>query len=255
MAEREALGTLGLIEMARNNASPEAGDHYYELRLYEVATGRLEGLNRLMDEDAPAPFARYGIKPLIVWNGFAGPIAPLYGYLLGWRDLDARMAAWNAFYSDPDWLRSVADSYRDGQRVERANICFLKLDGRFTRPLAPGKPLSGRQFHELQIGASLFPREGDERRATADDRKALEDHGARVIGDFRIVLGLRTPQQVRIIEWPSMGARRAALGLGGEPGSDDVEICRSDRDDGIGRTHFLRPRQWPGSARLEARSA
>lgn len=185
-------------------APPVTIDSYFELRLYRMIPTRMPEFHRLMRDDVPALFAKAGIPaPLATWAGHAGPLAPLYAYILPWRSLDDRMAAWKGFYADPVWQRALAENYAGQQRVERSNVFILRPS-----PLWPtvqeetsAKPVGG--IHEIRVMDVLNQDPTLAHAAFVEtDLPFLKARGARLLGLFATWFGTRMNQAVAILAWP-----------------------------------------------------
>ena len=193
---------------------------FYELRIYETVQSRLAGLARQRGEDVPPLFRRHGFDvPLMHFAGVGGPFAPIYGYLLRWTNLDARMRAWGAFYSDPEWIAKMTANYAGEQRVERAHIALMRAsplwagyrsaDGVAAGDLVEGvyelrrHDLSGqdRAKGEAMVGAQL---------------DAMQAAGGQVLGVFETLIGAPVQRLVSVTAWPDVGTL-AAYGAAIEP--------------------------------------
>ena len=89
----------------------------YEYRAYTVVPGRMgDLLNRFRDHTLSL-FEKHGIKPV----GFFTPVIADKNNQLIWlvefKDLAHREAAWAAFGADPEWQKALEESHRDGQIV------------------------------------------------------------------------------------------------------------------------------------------
>ncbi|MCA9135758.1 MAG: NIPSNAP family protein [Planctomycetales bacterium] len=83
----------------------------YELRLYESANERLGDLKVDMFNNGEVPiFLDSGISPVFIGQAIIGPQTPNLTYLTVYPNDEARMKAWDAFRSHPDWqvLKEVA---------------------------------------------------------------------------------------------------------------------------------------------------
>lgn len=87
----------------------------FELRTYESHSDRA-ALNKLaMFNGGEVPiFRRAGLVPVFFGETIVGAKMPSLTYMLTFRDMAARDAAWAAFGKDPDWKTLSADAqYRD----------------------------------------------------------------------------------------------------------------------------------------------
>ena len=86
-------------------------DRVYELRLYESANERLGNLKVDMFNNGEVPiFLDSGISPVFIGQAVIGPQTPNLTYLTVYPNDEARLKAWDAFRTHPDWqvLKNVA---------------------------------------------------------------------------------------------------------------------------------------------------
>jgi hypothetical protein len=106
----DAMPTLE-VSAAAGTATPRI----FELRTYESHSDRA-ALNKLaMFNAGEVPiFRRAGLTPVFFGETVVGAKLPSLTYMLTFRDMAARDAAWTAFGKDPEWKTLVADpQYRD----------------------------------------------------------------------------------------------------------------------------------------------
>lgn len=193
-------------------APPVVIDTYYELRLYQMIPGRMPDFHKLMGEHVPALFEKNGLqRPLATWEGYAGPLAPLYAYILPWRSLDDRMTAWKRFYADPEWQARLAENYGGAQRVERSSVFILRPSPAWAAVQEPddGQPVGG--IHEIRMYDVWNQDPNRVHASLADtDLPFLKKSGARVLGVFATWFGTRMNQAVTILAWPDARTLEAA---------------------------------------------
>ena len=79
-------------------------DRVYELRVYESANERLGNLKVDMFNSGEVPiFLDCGIQPIFIGQAVVGPQTPNLTYLTMYPSEPARLKAWEAFRSHPDW--------------------------------------------------------------------------------------------------------------------------------------------------------
>jgi hypothetical protein len=106
--------------MAMPGVEPSAGagtaaPRIVELRTYESHSARAASNKVAMFNAGEIPiFRRVGLNPVFFGETMFGTKMPSLTYMLGFRDMAARDAAWAAFGADPDWKKLSADpQYRD----------------------------------------------------------------------------------------------------------------------------------------------
>lgn len=98
----------------------------YEHRRYEILPNKMELTRRYVRECSRPAFARNGFRLVGgPWEVIAGTTNTLI-YVLEWDDLGTREAAWDAFYSDPEYLRVRGEIMAEGELAARAHVQFLR---------------------------------------------------------------------------------------------------------------------------------
>ncbi len=97
----------------------------YEMRVYEAVPGKLPALHDRFANITLKFFEKHGIRVVAFWEPVIGVSNQLV-YILAWQDLAERERVWNAFASDPGWLRARAETERDGPLVARITNYILK---------------------------------------------------------------------------------------------------------------------------------
>lgn len=97
----------------------------YELRIYECYAGKLPDLNKRFSEHTMKLFEKYGIVNVGYWITDVGPSNQELTYLLGFRDANHRMEAWDSFRADPEWQKVVEESHRNGIIVKNVRNQML----------------------------------------------------------------------------------------------------------------------------------
>jgi hypothetical protein len=105
----------------------EVTELIYEWRIYEAYPGRLEALNERFSKITLKYFEKHGIKVIGFWTALVGTSNILY-YLIAFDDLAHRERAWNAFSTDPDWVkaRRETEEKSGGPLTERIVNMILK---------------------------------------------------------------------------------------------------------------------------------
>lgn len=98
----------------------------HELRIYHCVPGRLPALHRRFENVTLELWKRHGIRQVGFWTVAIGPSSAALYYLLEWDSLADREQRWNAFASDPDWLRQRAESEKDGPIVDHFENYILQ---------------------------------------------------------------------------------------------------------------------------------
>jgi hypothetical protein len=100
---------------AMPNLEPSAGagtttPRIFELRTYESHSDRAALNKRAMFNAGEVPiFRRTGLTPVFFGETVVGAKMPSLNYMLTFKDMAARDAAWAAFGQDPDWKKLSGD--------------------------------------------------------------------------------------------------------------------------------------------------
>ncbi len=180
---------------------------YYELRLYRMLPTRMPDFHDLLGVQVPPIFAKCGVsRPLGFWESYAGPHAPLFGYILPWESLDARMQAWTRFYADPVWQEKLAANYAGAQRVDQPSVLVLRPSPQWSRfhGAEPVRKVGGvheMRFYDVDAGGN------DE--ALGERMAFAQECGATILGLFDAWIGLPLNRRVAFLAWPDEAGRHA----------------------------------------------
>jgi hypothetical protein len=97
----------------------------YELRVYTCLPGRLSALSKRFETKTLKIWEKHGIKQAGFFTTVVGESNQTLTYLLEWASLAERETKWNAFQSDPEWIRERAETEKDGQIVANIASSFL----------------------------------------------------------------------------------------------------------------------------------
>ena len=88
----------------------------YELRVYEVTPLRMKDVNDRFANHTMKIWERMGIRPVDFWENIIGPSNTLT-FILAWESLKERQEKWDAFMSDPEWLKVMEETHKNGPIV------------------------------------------------------------------------------------------------------------------------------------------
>ena len=97
----------------------------YEWRVYEILPGRMANINNRFANITLKLFQKHGIKVIGFWEAIVGTSNTLY-YMLAFENMAHREKAFNAFASDPEWIKARAESEKDGPIVSRVHNMLLR---------------------------------------------------------------------------------------------------------------------------------
>jgi hypothetical protein len=103
-----------------------ASDRVFELRTYTAAPGKMEALKTRFRDHTIRMFEKHGITNIGYWVPMDEPkSANTLMYILAYKDRAAAKVQWNAFATDPEWVKARTDSEKDGKLTEKAESLFL----------------------------------------------------------------------------------------------------------------------------------
>jgi len=88
----------------------------YELRIYDITPLRMKDINDRFAKHTMRIWERIGIRPVGFWENVIGPSNTLT-YILAWESLEEREKKWDAFISDPEWLKVMEETHKNGPIV------------------------------------------------------------------------------------------------------------------------------------------
>lgn len=97
----------------------------YELRVYDIPPSRMKDINDRFANHTTRIWKRLGIRPVGFWENVTGPNNTLT-YLLAWESLAEREKKWDAFMSDPEWIKVNEETSKNGPIVLKLTTTFMK---------------------------------------------------------------------------------------------------------------------------------
>jgi len=94
----------------------------YEWRIYEVMPGKMDALHDRFQKIILRLFEKHCIKVVGFWETIVGTSNVLY-YMVAFEDAAKRGEAWDAFYSDPEWIKT---SKEEGPLTQKIVNMLLK---------------------------------------------------------------------------------------------------------------------------------
>jgi len=127
-AQRVLLQATSFSPEIASPAEKPKTPRYFELRIYHSPTLRQLAM---VHERFAGPeiriFHRSGVHPILYGDTIIGPDLPNLTYLIPFASLADRERAWDAFNSDPEWVKVRAESIaRGGQIVDHNNISLWR---------------------------------------------------------------------------------------------------------------------------------
>ena len=97
----------------------------YELRVYDIPPLRMKDINDRFANHTTRIWKKLGIRPVAFWENVTGPNNTLT-YLLAWESLEERERKWDAFVSDPEWLKVMEETHKNGPIVLRNTNTIMR---------------------------------------------------------------------------------------------------------------------------------
>lgn len=184
-------------------------DPIHELRLYRIEPGRMQDIVGRWQNDLKTLFPRHGIRPIGTWSAFAGAKAPLFVYLMRWRNMQQRTKAFADFVADPAWAEARNRTNAGTELVERYEILFLRAVQAWQEPSA--EQAGETPVFELILQEVAQGQGGAVRNAMIDSAtSAWKEAGASVCGVFDIMSGYALPAAAFVVAWRSTEDRTRA---------------------------------------------
>lgn len=181
---------------------------FCELRLYQVAPGRMDDMVDRLRGPLQILFARHGIRPVASWHTVSGPDHPVFIYLMNWASLDERSRAWGGFYADPEWQEARERTNRGSELVERYALNFL-------RPIQAmaADDVAAHGTHELLLPEIAIGKSARAQEEVSHLAAALSRIGARLLGAYECMTGDDLPRAALFVSWPDDATRRVHASL------------------------------------------
>jgi len=97
----------------------------YELRVYEIIPLRMKDINDRLAKHTMRIWERLGIRPVGFGENAIGPSNTL-NYILAWESLKERQEKWDAFMSDPERLKVMEETHKNGPLVLKSTNTIMQ---------------------------------------------------------------------------------------------------------------------------------
>lgn len=104
----------------------------FELRIYRASPGKLPVLIKRFETTTLKFWEKHGIRQVGFWKPVISESNHDLYYMLEWRDLAEREQRWNAFMTDPDWIKARAET-------EQAGALTTSISNRILEPTSFSK--------------------------------------------------------------------------------------------------------------------
>ena len=117
------------------NAKDKPAGRYFEMRMYHVADGKLDALHSRFRDHTLKLFKKHGIESVGYWTreksaggapaGAKDAKGDMLVFILAYPDKPSRDRMWNAFATDPEWVKAKDESEKSGKLVEKVKQVFM----------------------------------------------------------------------------------------------------------------------------------
>lgn len=101
----------------------QAEDRIFELRTYTSLEGKLDDLLARFRNHTVKLFEKHGMQNIGYWVPKDTPNTLIY--ILAHKSQDAAKASWDAFRSDPVWVKARTESEAKGKIVDKVTSVFM----------------------------------------------------------------------------------------------------------------------------------
>jgi hypothetical protein len=114
-------------EKSAREKSASSEQRVFELRTYTTHPGKLDDLNKRFRDHTNRIFKKHGMELVGYWmpqdekDGKGGKLI----YILAFPSREAAAKAWDAFRTDPEWLKARDESEKAGKIVAKVESVFL----------------------------------------------------------------------------------------------------------------------------------
>jgi|TARA_B110000196_G_C20606720_1_gene413318 hypothetical protein len=95
---------------------------FHEMRIYEAEPAKFNILLKRFQDTNSLLFKKYNFNPIAFWSEQVGTPHRII-YVLSWEDWDQREKAWEKFYADSEWSKSLEEN---GSTVTKITSSVLK---------------------------------------------------------------------------------------------------------------------------------
>lgn len=98
----------------------------YELRIYHSNPEKLPLLHKRFETMTLKLWEKHGIRQVGFWTAYIGDNNMDLYYIITWENLAERQKRWDAFQSDPEWLKIKAETEKDGPLYSHITNMIMK---------------------------------------------------------------------------------------------------------------------------------
>ena len=107
-------------------AHAQGSERVFEMRTYTAAPGKFEALKTRFRDHTTRLFERHGMTNIGYWTPVDEQMSRnTLIYVLAHPDLETAKKNWEAFRSDPEWIKTRTTSEAQGKIVEKVDSMFL----------------------------------------------------------------------------------------------------------------------------------
>src|SRR5688572_18695830 len=107
-------------------AHAQSKNRVFELRTYTAAPGKIDALNKRFRDHTVKLFTKHGMTHVGYWTPADEPRASdTLIYVLAHESREAAKKSWDAFRSDPEWIKARDESQKDGSLTAKVDSVYM----------------------------------------------------------------------------------------------------------------------------------
>ena len=120
-----AIASIAAMNQIAHSVPTDAKERVFEIRTYTTEPGKLPDLLKRFQDHTPKLFEKHGMTNIGYWVPTDEPLSKnTLIYVLAHDSRDAAKKSWNAFKSDPDWIKARDASEANGKIVTKVDSIF-----------------------------------------------------------------------------------------------------------------------------------
>jgi hypothetical protein len=113
-------------EVVMPAAQAQGNTRVYELRTYTAAPGKFDALNKRFRDHTVKLFSKHGMQHVGYWTPADAPLSEnTLIYVISHASREAAKKSWDAFRSDPEWIKARDESQKDGSLTTKVESVYL----------------------------------------------------------------------------------------------------------------------------------
>jgi hypothetical protein len=120
------VAAIACLALAGSVALAQSTGRVFELRTYTCVDGRLDALKKRFRDHTTKLFDKHGMTNIGYWVPRDGPASKnTLIYILAHPSREAAKKNWDAFRTDPEWVKVRTESEASGKIVDHVESVFM----------------------------------------------------------------------------------------------------------------------------------